>query len=149
MVMREKLSSTHQQKRSPHTNGKKWFCQKEAPAVQHQRRTMTRDGIRVRLEANANSPEEVYDAVRRSRRNRTDAIRIFYMGRSSLPEPGEELNYYKRIHEAAGGRPVTIRLLDLGADKTLPYEGPTRDQPQLGLRGIRYLLPIRNFSVIT
>ena len=43
---------------------KNGFAKKEAPAVQHQRRTMTRDGIRVRLEANANSPEEVYDAVR-------------------------------------------------------------------------------------
>ena len=120
---------------------KNGFAKKEAPAVQHQRRTMTRDGIRVRLEANANSPEEVYDAVREG----AEGIGLmrsefFYMGRSSLPEPGEELNYYKRIHEAAGGRPVTIRLLDLGADKTLPYaKVPPEINPQLGLRGIRYL----------
>lgn len=117
------------------------FAKKEGPVIQHQRRSMTRDGIRIRLEANANTPEEAHDAMSEG----AEGIGLmrsefFYMGRSSLPDSQEELDYYKRIHEAAKGRPVTIRLLDLGADKTLPYaKVPSEINPQLGLRGIRYL----------
>lgn len=120
---------------------KNGFAKKETPSILQQRRSMTRDGIRIRLEANANTPEEVSEAINEGAEGiglmRTE---YFYMGRSSLPDPEEELNYYKRIHEAACGRPVTIRLLDLGADKSLPYvKVPSEINPQLGLRGIRYL----------
>ncbi|HON11116.1 MAG TPA: hypothetical protein PLE24_09630, partial [Chitinispirillaceae bacterium] len=101
----------------------------------------TRDGIRIRLEANANTPEEIRSAVE----NGAEGIGLirtefFYLGRSRYPEPEEELEYYRQIHESAEGRPVTIRLLDLGADKSLPYvKVPGEANPQLGIRGIRYL----------
>lgn len=120
---------------------KNGFAKKEISSTQHQRRSMTRDGIRIRLEANANTPEEVSDAIQEGAEG-IGLLRseFFYIGRSSMPEVEEELDFYKRIYEASSGRPVTIRLLDLGADKALPYaKMPPELNPQLGLRGIRYL----------
>jgi phosphotransferase system enzyme I (PtsI) len=103
---------------------------------------ITRDGIRIRLEANANTPEEVKAAIVHGAEG-IGLLRseIFYLGHTRLPDCKEELSFYHEIHKAAEGAPVTIRLLDLGADKSLPYvEIPyTETNPQLGLRGIRYL----------
>ncbi|NLG18504.1 MAG: phosphoenolpyruvate--protein phosphotransferase [Fibrobacter sp.] len=102
---------------------------------------LTRDGIRIRLEANANTPQEIESAIE----NGAEGIGLvrsefFYLGRSKYPDPQEELNFYREIHKSAAGRPVTIRLLDLGADKSLPFINvPAETNPQLGLRGIRYL----------
>lgn len=102
---------------------------------------LTRDGIRIRLEANANTPQEIESAIE----NGAEGIGLvrsefFYLGRSKYPDPQEELNFYREIHKSAAGRPVTIRLLDLGADKSLPFINvPSETNPQLGLRGIRYL----------
>jgi len=116
------------------------IARKEAPARRYHH-YLTRDGIRIRLEANANTPEEIRSAVE----NGAEGIGLirtefFYLGRSRYPEPEEELEYYRQIHESAEGRPVTIRLLDLGADKSLPYvKVPGEANPQLGIRGVRYL----------
>ena len=113
---------------------------KERPA-QKQRRYLTRDGVRIRLEANANTPNEVAKAIE----NGAEGIgllrsEIYYLGSQRLPEPDEELLFYQQIHEQAKGRPLTIRLLDLGADKSLPYiHVPSEQNPQLGIRGLRYL----------
>lgn len=117
------------------------YAKKEEPAITHQRRSMTRDGIRIRLEANANTPEEVSDAFREGAEG-IGLLRseFFYLGRQKLPEPQEELDFYSRIHKSANGRPITIRILDLGADKSLPYiKMPHELNPQLGMRGVRYL----------
>ncbi|HLV30833.1 MAG TPA: putative PEP-binding protein, partial [Chitinispirillaceae bacterium] len=66
---------------------------------------------------------------------------IYYMSLDKKPSIEEEVSFYKKIHESADGHPVTIRLLDLGADKTLSYlRFSQEDNPQLGTRGIRYLL---------
>ena len=54
--------------------------------------------------------------------------------------PGEEAQerVYTEIAERLEGRPLTIRTLDVGADKPLPYlRSVHEDNPALGLRGIR------------
>ncbi|NLW29909.1 MAG: phosphoenolpyruvate--protein phosphotransferase [Fibrobacter sp.] len=103
---------------------------------------LTRDGVRVHIEANANTPGEVREAVAQGAEGvgllRTE---IYYMSLDKKPSVEEEVSFYKKIHESAEGHPVTIRLLDLGADKTLSYlQFSQEDNPQLGTRGIRYLL---------
>lgn len=121
------------------------FVKKDQPSQLHQRRSMTRDGTRIRLEANANTPSEVQSAIEEGAEG-IGLLRseFFYMGRTQIPVAQEELDFYYQIHKAAAGRPVTIRLLDLGADKTLPYaKVPSEQNPQLGLRGIRYLFANR------
>lgn len=57
-----------------------------------------------------------------------------------LAETEQEARY-RTLIEAMGDRPVYIRLLDLGADKTADWlDLPTEDNPALGLRGARLLL---------
>ncbi len=117
------------------------FLLKKEEPQKAQRRCLTRDGIRIRLEANANTPEEIRTAVEYGAEG-IGLLRseFFYLGSRSLPQPQDELEFYQKIHQSAGERPITIRLLDLGADKTLPYvKTEPETNPQLGIRGIRYL----------
>lgn len=50
------------------------------------------------------------------------------------------LALYRRLLEALGGKPVTLRLLDLGGDKALPGLAEGDPAAVLGLRGVRFLL---------
>jgi phosphoenolpyruvate-protein phosphotransferase len=102
----------------------------------------TTDGVTVFLEANVGSLKETHEAFANGARGigllRTE---LFYMSCASLPSVDEEYDYYSTILSVARDRSVTIRLLDLGADKNLPYL-PSYDEenPQMGIRGIRFLL---------
>ncbi|MCD4783704.1 MAG: phosphoenolpyruvate--protein phosphotransferase [Candidatus Eremiobacteraeota bacterium] len=61
--------------------------------------------------------------------------------RQSPPSCEEFINSFKTILEFMSPRPVNIRLLDLGADKTFPFlTHPKEPNPNLGSRGIRFLL---------
>jgi len=63
------------------------------------------------------------------------------MSKDKMPDEDEQYHIYKNIIQNADGREVTIRVLDIGADKTLPYfVMPQEFNPQLGWRGIRVLL---------
>ncbi|MGB3271403.1 MAG: phosphoenolpyruvate--protein phosphotransferase [Xanthobacteraceae bacterium] len=61
-----------------------------------------------------------------------------FMVGQSLPRAGDQLALYRAVLDAAGGKPVTFRTLDIGGDKALPYmEAPTEENPALGWRAIR------------
>jgi len=63
---------------------------------------------------------------------------IHFMMRTELPSIEEQTELYKRILEAADGRHVTFRTLDVGSDKTLPYlESDDEENPSMGWRAIR------------
>jgi len=63
---------------------------------------------------------------------------IHFMMRTELPSIDEQTELYKRILEAADGRHVTFRTLDVGSDKTLPYlESDDEENPSMGWRAIR------------
>ncbi|WP_244978244.1 phosphoenolpyruvate--protein phosphotransferase [Castellaniella defragrans] len=105
-----------------------------APAV-------TLDGIQIRMEANIELPEEAADALAAG----AEGIGLFrseflFMGRSSLPSEEEQYEAYASVVRTMAGRPVTIRTLDIGADKTLDGEVTVATNPALGLRAIRYCL---------
>jgi len=103
--------------------------------------TITLDGVRVSLEANIELPEEAQAALAAG----ADAIGLFrseflFMGRSDLPDEDAQYQAYASVVSTMAGRPVTIRTLDIGADKTLDDDATVATNPALGLRAIRYCL---------
>ena len=63
---------------------------------------------------------------------------FLYMRGRALPTEDEQLAAYRQVLHNAGGRSVTLRTLDIGGDKTLPYmELPREDNPFLGKRALR------------
>lgn len=101
----------------------------------------TLDGVNIKLEANIELPEEAQMALDAG----ADGIGLFrseflFMGRTDLPSEEEQYQAYVSVVKAMDGRPVTIRTLDIGADKTLDGEITVATNPALGLRAIRYCL---------
>lgn len=69
---------------------------------------------------------------------------FLYMGRDRLPTEEEQFQRYKALLLRAGDKPVTLRTLDIGADKPLScYPRPREENPALGLRGLRLCLADR------
>jgi phosphotransferase system enzyme I (PtsI) len=107
-------------------------------------RASTLDDVDISLQANIELPqdiEQVKDAG-------ADGIGLFrteflFMNRDTLPSEDEQFEAYRLIAKALAGKPVTIRTLDIGADKTArALVGAERQAPNpaLGLRAIRYCL---------
>jgi phosphoenolpyruvate-protein phosphotransferase len=99
----------------------------------------TLDGLEVALLANIGSPDESADAVRLGAHGiglfRTEFL---FLERSRPPSEEEQAGAYRRVVEAFAGLPVTIRLLDVGGDKQIPYlDQPREDNPFLGVRALR------------
>ncbi len=105
--------------------------------------TLTRDGVSIRLFANAESPADV--ALARARGadgvglHRTEFL---FLKHKRPPSEEEQFDAYRDLVLGMGGAPVTIRTLDLGADKAdaagLAMRG--EDNPALGVRGVRLSL---------
>jgi phosphoenolpyruvate-protein phosphotransferase (PTS system enzyme I) len=101
----------------------------------------TLDGTVVELFANIELPSDL-DAVKQSGATGIGLFRteFLFMNRKDSPTEEEQFEAYKTVAEGMRGKPVVIRTLDIGADKSL--DGP--DQPSahsaLGLRAIRYCL---------
>ncbi|MGB9779892.1 phosphoenolpyruvate--protein phosphotransferase [Caldanaerobacter sp.] len=102
----------------------------------------TPDGKKVMLAANIGTPKDVASALA----NGAEGVGLFrteflYMDRTNLPSEEEQFEAYKEVVEKMGGRPVTIRTLDIGGDKELPYlDMPKEMNPFLGYRAIRLCL---------
>ncbi|XHR27314.1 MAG: phosphoenolpyruvate--protein phosphotransferase [Chthoniobacteraceae bacterium] len=63
---------------------------------------------------------------------------MLFMGGTAAPSEEAQAAVYTRTVKAAGGRHVTIRTLDIGGDKPVPYLGlPPESNPFLGYRGVR------------
>lgn len=101
----------------------------------------TLDGIEITLEANIELPSE----AQRSYEAGADGIGLFrseflFLGRTQLPSEDEQYRAYAQAVQAMQGKPVTIRTLDIGADKNLDTDQAVATNPALGLRAIRYCL---------
>jgi phosphotransferase system enzyme I (PtsI) len=112
--------------------------------------TRTRDGVEIRLLANAESPADV--AMARARG--ADGVGLYrteflFLRHKGLPSEDEQFIAYRDLVMGMGGLPVTIRTLDLGADKAdaagLAMRG--EDNPAMGVRGVR--LSLRYPAVFT
>ncbi len=105
---------------------------------------VTMDGEKVQLLANIEMPEDAPAALQAG----ALGVGLFrseflFMGRhGNLPDEEEQFQAYKRAVEGMQGLPVTIRTVDVGADK--PLDSSVHDaahlNPALGLRAIRWSL---------
>ena len=109
---------------------------KDKPAI-------SRDGVKIKLLANIELPEDAREAEEVGAEGvglyRTEFL---YMNRKGLPSEDEQYEAYSRVVKAVNGT-ITIRTLDLGADKQVDSgraRGPTPNNPALGLRAIRLCL---------
>ncbi|SAL42876.1 phosphoenolpyruvate-protein phosphotransferase [Caballeronia terrestris] len=108
--------------------------------------TQTLDGTKIELCANIELPDDAQTAVEAGAMGvglfRTEFL--FMNHKNRLPEEEEQFEAYKRAIELMNGRPVTIRTIDVGADKPLDSMGgdgyETAPNPALGLRAIRWSL---------
>ncbi len=70
---------------------------------------------------------------------------FLYLERNEFPSEEEQYRLYRSVLERMAGRPTTLRLLDIGGDKALPYfQTPAETNPALGWRGIRITLRWRD-----
>lgn len=101
------------------------------------REPLMADGTRLEMGINIGSAERVadYDHCDFVGLLRTEFL---YMQSDHMPTEEEQYNAYRRVLEHAGGKPVTLRTLDIGGDKTLSYmQLPREDNPFLGKRALR------------
>ena len=109
-------------------------------------RSHTLDGEDVELHANIELPQD----TDRAREVEADGVGLFrteflFMNRDELPGEEEQFEAYRAVVKAMAGKPVTIRTLDIGADKearALRKRAGNRisPNPALGLRAIRFCL---------
>ena len=104
-------------------------------------KSATLDGTPIELMANIELLQDVA-AVKTSGAHGVGLFRseFLFLNRDDLPSEDEQYESYKSVAEALDGKPVTIRTLDLGADKQAPWGHTVADNPALGLRAIRLCL---------
>src|SRR5215204_4942284 len=104
----------------------------------------TKDGLRIGLMVNAGLAEDaaMLDATG------ADGIGLFrtefqFLIAAQLPGRESQLRLYKSVLDAAGGKPVVFRTVDIGGDKALPYLTDEKDEaenPAMGWRALRLSL---------
>jgi len=103
--------------------------------------SVTPDGVRVPLQVNSGllaelAPSDLVSA---------EGIGLYrtefpFMIRDRFPGEEEQYQIYREILQSFNNGPVTLRTLDVGGDKALPYFPINEDNPFLGWRGIRITL---------
>ncbi|HTM45379.1 MAG TPA: phosphoenolpyruvate--protein phosphotransferase [Polyangiaceae bacterium] len=110
--------------------------------VDHDKPALTQCGSRLHIRANIELPEEAGIAVQEGAEGvglyRTEFL---YVDRKEPPSEDEQYELYRRVLEAMGDRPVTLRTFDLGGDKFASLvNGPKEANPALGMRAVRISL---------
>jgi len=103
---------------------------------------VTLDGRKVDIWGNIGSPNDV-DAVIESGATGIGLYRteFLFMNSDHFPTEEEQYKAYRVVAEKMQGKPVTIRTMDIGGDKELPYlDLPKEMNPFLGYRAIRISL---------
>ncbi len=99
----------------------------------------TRDGKEIEIAANIACTVEAAPAFEKGAEGvglfRTEML---FMDRATAPDEDEQFNAYKAVLEAAEGKPVIIRTMDIGGDKPIEYLNlPHEHNPFLGYRAVR------------
>jgi len=102
---------------------------------------VTQDGERISLLANIDLPQDTRHALN----VKAAGIGLFrteflYLNQEEMPTENDHFNAYMRVVRRFNKQPITIRTMDLGADKQLGNKSDTVLNPSLGLRGIRMSL---------
>jgi phosphotransferase system, enzyme I, PtsP len=102
-------------------------------------KAVTRDGVEIGLHLNAGLIFDLQNVTETG----ADGIGLFrtelqFMVTDRLPSLAQQTTLYRSVLEAAEGRPVIFRTLDIGGDKILPYMAKAEEEnPALGWRAIR------------
>lgn len=103
---------------------------------------ISKDGTKIRVYANIGSPADLGGALK----NGADGIGLYrteflFMENTDFPTEEEQFKAYKEVAVAMSGHTVTIRTMDIGGDKYLPYlDMPKEENPALGWRALRICL---------
>ncbi len=101
----------------------------------------TPDGVHIPLYANTGLLSDLTPSLRCGAEGvglyRTE---VPFMIRDRFPGEEEQFRIYRQVLEAFAPAPVTVRTLDIGGDKSLPYFPVEEENPFLGWRGIRIAL---------
>jgi len=100
------------------------------------------DGTRIEIFANVGSVTDAIAAVANGAEGcgllRTEFL---FIDRETAPTEDEQAQAYQSIANTLGGRPLILRMMDVGGDKPLRYLPlPAEANPALGLRGVRTAL---------
>ena len=101
----------------------------------------TPDGFRIPLYANSGLLSDITPSLLSG----AEGIGLYrtefpFMVRDRFPTEEEQVGIYRQVIEAFATKPVVLRTLDIGGDKSLPYFPIKEDNPFLGWRGIRVTL---------
>ena len=101
----------------------------------------TPDGVLLPLHANIGLLSDIENALQ----NGAEGIGLYrteypFLLRDTFPVESEQFEIYRELLESFAPQPVTLRTLDVGGDKRLPYFPIEEDNPSLGCRGIRFSL---------
>jgi phosphotransferase system enzyme I (PtsI) len=105
-------------------------------------KSVTLDKVRFVPQANIELPEEIGPALAMG----AEGVGLFrsefiYLRRETLPTEEDHFEIYSRLARGAQPRPVTIRTLDIGGEKSLPQLNIEKEpNPALGLRAVRFSL---------
>lgn len=103
--------------------------------------TRTADGVEITLQANVALLSEITSAKGAG----ADGVGLYrsellFLMRDEPPDEETQVSIYRELLDAFAPQPVTIRTLDVGSDKPLPYMYQAEPNPALGQRGIRLSL---------
>lgn len=119
---------------------REFFDLKDHLAENRDQPAVTADGERLELLANINNLSDAEAAVAMG----ADGVGLYrteylYLTHSDVPDEEEQLAAYREILATSPGHLVTIRTLDIGGDKTVPYLGRAdwEANPVMGWRSIR------------
>ena len=118
---------------------REFFDLKDRLVLNRDQPAVSGDGAQVELLANINSLSDARAATGVGATGvglfRTEYL---FLTHQDVPDEEEQYQYYRQVIEAVPGRAVTIRTLDLGGDKTVPYLGRRNEaNPFMGWRSIR------------
>ncbi len=111
----------------------------ERYAVLRDKPAQARCGTRIRLKMNAGLMADLPSLPTSG----AEAVGLFrtelqFLAREKMPKRAELVANYARVLDAAGGKPVHFRTLDIGSDKVMPYmKRPDEPNPAMGWRALR------------
>ncbi|CAM3102876.1 phosphoenolpyruvate--protein phosphotransferase [Lactococcus hircilactis] len=136
------IEPTEEQAASFVEAGKVYAAKKAEWAALKDAKTLTADGKHFELAANIGAPKDVEGV----NANGAEAVGLYrteflYMESDHFPTEDEQYAAYKAVLEGMNGKPVVVRTMDIGGDKTLPYfDLPEEMNPFLGWRALRISL---------
>lgn len=136
------LDPSAEQQSEFHKAGDGYAAQKAEWAALKDAETVTADGRHYELAANIGTPKDVEGV----NDNGAEAVGLYrteflYMDAQDFPTEDDQYEAYKAVLEGMNGKPVVVRTMDIGGDKTLPYfDLPKEMNPFLGWRALRISL---------